>query len=73
MIKGVPLDTSDADILEDIKKIDNMAEVDRLYKNGKKLRFFRVKFSNNDFYNKALSSDISHPSAHILCHAEAML
>ena len=72
ILKGIPLDASDADVQEDVKAVDELATTERLHKGGKKLRSFKVKFSESKYYQNAIANGINLRTVHILCHAEAM-
>ena len=72
ILKGIPLDASDADVQEDVKAVDELATTERLHKGGKKLRSFKVKFSESKYYQNAIANGINLRTVHIFCHAEAM-
>ena len=69
--KEKPLDAEDAEAIHDIKSNDKDAMIERLYKDGKKLRSFKIKFSSDHFFQESMKAGISLPSINILCHAEA--
>ena len=70
--KGIPLDAEDAEVIHDIKSNDKDAMIERLYKDGKKLRSFKIKFSSDHFFQESMKAGISLPSINILCHVEAV-
>ena len=70
--KGIPLDADDAEVIHDIKSNDKDAMIERLYKDGKKLRSFKIKFSSDHFFQESMKAGISLPSINILCHVEAV-
>lgn len=72
ILKGIPLDADDEDVSKDVKTIDKLASIERLIKNGKKLRSFKVKFSQSKYCQESISNGIYLPTVHILCHAEAL-
>ena len=50
--KGIPLDAEVAEVIHDIKSNDQDAMIERLYKDGKKLRSFKIKFSSDHFFQE---------------------
>ena len=70
--KEKPLDAEDAEAIHDFKSNDKDAMIERLYKDGKKLRSFKIKFSSDHFFQESMKAGISLPSINILCHVEAV-
>ena len=55
IIKGVPLDADDNEVLDDIQHQFPDTELERIYKQGKKLRSILVKFKTKEMYQEALN------------------
>ena len=55
MMKGIPLDANDNEVLDDINRKFPHTEIERLYKQGKKLRTVLVRFKTKELYQSALS------------------
>ena len=68
MLRGVPIDGNEMDILADIQSIYKDVEMERIMKSGKKMRVIKVKFSSEEDYNKALRNPIFLHSQHIKCN-----
>ena len=72
MMYGVPIDCADDDIQSDIVTDFNGAIVQRLTKNGERLRTFKITFSSTKHYNQALSNGILLKSQIIKCQCRPL-
>ena len=72
MLKGVPIDTEDQLILNDINKLYPHALAERIYKSGKKLRLFKIKFADPTKFKYVINNGICLQSQGIKLHFEKL-
>ena len=71
MLRGVPLDANDDDVISNIEAQFPGAQSYRVMKEGRKLRLFKVKFSNDKHFIKAIDDrGFQLISASVICHFE---
>ena len=71
MLKGVPIDADDTQLQGQVQSQYPGASAARLVKSGKKLRVFRVKFSDETQLTTALTQrGFLFTSENIVCHFE---
>jgi len=70
MMYGVPIDCNDTDIESDVTSMYEGSVMQRLLKDGKRLRTFKIKFSSSSHYYEAISNGILLNSQSIKCHCK---
>lgn len=72
MLKGVPLDADNTTVVNDIATLYPDTVAERIYKEGKPLRMFKIRFTSTDDFQKAISHGICLQSQSIKCHFEQL-
>lgn len=71
MLRGVPVDAENFDILQDLTNSYPGLKMERLYKQGKVLRIIKLTFASKEQFENAFKNDgICLPSQHVKCSLE---
>ena len=72
MLKGVPLDAEDSTVINDIKVLYPHATSERIFKEGKPMRMFKIKFHSHDDFLFSIKNGICLQSQSVKCQFEQM-
>lgn len=73
MLRGIPIDADDDIVTNEITQTFPNSTAERIFKGGKKMRIFKIKFGNQDQYHQVLSQGMILESLKLKCHFEKLL